>query len=140
MSAIEMSDSKKALIIEDNVEIAVWLEELLETRGFEVVFSKDGLDGLERAKQEQPDLVVLDFFLPALDGCYVSAFIRRNKKTQHTKILAVSTRTTSEMHQLLEDAGIDLFIHLDSEFKSESSSKEVLEKLSLLIPQEAKAH
>lgn len=134
-----MSLTKKALVIEDNVEIASWLEELLEIRGFEVIFSKDGLDGLERAKAEEPALVVLDFFLPALDGCYVSAFIRRNKKTQHTKILAVSTRTTSEMHQLLEDAGIDLFIHLDSRFKSERSRKEVLEKLTLLIPQEASA-
>jgi len=134
-----MSDNNKALVIEDNVEIACWLEELLGSRGFEVVFSKDGLDGLERAKAEKPALVVLDFFLPALDGCYVSAFIRRNKITQQTKILAVSTRTTSEMHQLLEDAGIDLFIHLDSKFKSEGSRKEVLEKLNQLIPLEANA-
>lgn len=134
-----MSPNNKTLIIEDNVEIASWLEELLESRGFEVVFSDDGLDGLERAKAVEPALVVLDFFLPALDGCYVSAFIRRNKKTRKTKILAVSTRTTSEMHQILEDAGIDLFIHLDSKFKSESSRKEVLEKLNLLIPQEVGA-
>ncbi len=130
---------RKALIIEDNAEIASWLDELLESRGFDVVFSTDGLDGLERAKAERPALVVLDFFLPALDGCYVSAFIRRNKKTRGTKILAVSTRTTSEMHQLLEDAGIDLFIHLDSNFKSDKSRKEVLEKLALLIPREVGA-
>ena len=101
-----MSRDLKALIIEKDIRISPRIGEALERKGFAVLTSDDGLEGLETAKKEKPDLVILDFFLPNLDGYWVSAFIKRNKTLQKTKVLAFSSRTTPRMHRILEEASI----------------------------------
>lgn len=127
----------KVLVIENNSGTADWLRGILESKGFDVIQSSDGLDGLGKARREKPGLVVLDLFLPSLDGYMVSAFLKRNKLLKNMKILAVSSKTTSKMHQLLEEAGIDLFLQLEKRIQTESKRVEFMEKLDLLIPQES---
>jgi len=127
----------KVLVIENNSETADWLKGILESMGFEVTLSSDGLDGLGRAKREKPDLVVLNLFVPSLDGYMVSAFLKRHRLLKETKILAVSSKTTSLMHQLLEEAGIDLFVQLEKRIQTEGKRTEFMEKLDLLMPQES---
>ncbi len=127
----------KVLVIENNSETADWLKGILESKGFEVTLSSDGLDGLGRAKREKPDLVVLNLFVPSLDGYMVSAFLKRHRLLKETKILAVSSKTTSLMHQLLEEAGIDLFVQLEKRIQTEGKRTEFMEKLDLLMPQES---
>jgi len=134
-----MSRRMKVLIIEKDIRISPRIGEALERKGFTVVTSDDGLDGLETAKKEKPDLVILDFFLPNLDGYWVSAFIKRNKTLQKTKVLAFSSRTTPKMHRILEEAGIDLFVQVDDRARSEGEESKILEKLELLFPQMSSA-
>ncbi len=65
------------LLIEDNETLAETLRYNLEREGYTVVQAADGMQGLELARQEQPDLLVLDIMLPRLDGFSVCRILRQ---------------------------------------------------------------
>ncbi len=60
--------ANKILIIEDETDISESVKKRLEYEGYQVVTAYDGLDGLDKAKKIKPDLVLLDLFMPVMDG------------------------------------------------------------------------
>ena len=68
--------NKKALVIEDDKNIAELLRLYLEKDGFEVIIAGDGGKGLQLATDEHPDVVLLDIMLPVMDGWQVCREIR----------------------------------------------------------------
>jgi CheY-like chemotaxis protein len=58
----------KILIVDDDPDIVDALYVLLEGEGYDVVSASDGEEGLERIKEENPDLIILDLLMPKLDG------------------------------------------------------------------------
>jgi DNA-binding response OmpR family regulator len=67
----------RILIIEDELPMRTALSDCLAAEGYRVLTSADGEDGLRRALEEQPDLVLLDIMMPRLDGFSVCAELRR---------------------------------------------------------------
>jgi len=67
----------KILVVEDDLTLLDTLEYNLSAEGYEVVTAADGLTALEVAREEQPDLIVLDLMLPQLDGFEVCRILRR---------------------------------------------------------------
>lgn len=65
------------LLVEDDVTLAETLRYNFEREGYTVVVAGDGILGLERARRDQPDLVVLDVMLPRLDGLSVCRILRQ---------------------------------------------------------------
>lgn len=80
---------KRILIIEDNLEIAELERDFLEASAIESVIETDGTKGLERALQEDFDLILLDIMLPGRDGFQICRTIR---ETKDIPILMVSAR------------------------------------------------
>ena len=80
----------KILIVEDDRNIADLLRLYLEKEGYEVVIALDGLKGLEKFRQEQPALVLLDVMLPGMDGWGVCRSIRSEAKTPIIMLTAKS--------------------------------------------------
>ncbi|MGH9398966.1 MAG: response regulator, partial [Thermoanaerobaculia bacterium] len=74
-------------MVEDNADLAFGLRNNLEIEGYEVDVASDGKTGLDRARQQQPDLVVLDLMLPGLDGFRVLKALRREGLTMPVLIL-----------------------------------------------------
>ena len=72
--------NKKALVIEDDKNIAELLRLYLEKDGFEVSIDPDGGKGLQLAEDEHPDVVLLDIMLPVMDGWQVCREIRRTSQ------------------------------------------------------------
>ncbi len=72
--------NKKALVIEDDKNIAELLRLYLEKDGFEVMIAADGGKGLQLAENEAPDVVLLDIMLPVMDGWQVCREIRRSSQ------------------------------------------------------------
>lgn len=72
--------NKKALVIEDDKNIAELLRLYLEKDGFEVSIAPDGGKGLQLAEDEHPDVVLLDIMLPVMDGWHVCREIRRTSQ------------------------------------------------------------
>ena len=81
------------LIVEDNRNISEMVGEYLESRGFEVDYASDGLDGYRLAAENTYDVIVLDLMLPRLDGIEVCKRLR-NEARKSTPVLMLTARDT----------------------------------------------
>lgn len=73
---------KKVLVVDDESSIVTLLKYNLEEAGFHVITASDGQEGLNLAIEEQPDVILLDWMLPRLDGMEVCKELRL-KKSRH---------------------------------------------------------
>ncbi|WP_409297277.1 response regulator transcription factor [Peribacillus sp. SCS-26] len=71
--------SKKVLVVDDEESIVTLLQYNLEQAGFDVVTAMDGREGVKKAVEEAPDLVILDLMLPEMDGLEVCKQLRQQK-------------------------------------------------------------
>ncbi|KKB38190.1 response regulator transcription factor [Bacillus thermotolerans] len=71
--------SKKILVVDDEQSIVTLIKYNLEQAGFEVITAFDGEEGLQRAVEEQPDLIVLDWMLPIMEGMEVCKALRQQR-------------------------------------------------------------
>jgi DNA-binding response OmpR family regulator len=83
---------KKILIIEDDPGILLSLKDEFESEGYTVYSAEDGKKGLEIAKQQRPDLVILDIMLPVLDGYEVCKRLRMEGDTTPIIMLTVKDK------------------------------------------------
>ncbi|HEY3309037.1 MAG TPA: response regulator transcription factor [Desulfuromonadaceae bacterium] len=83
---------KKILVIEDEKDLAELLIFNLEKEGFKISCSYDGLDGLDLARREEPDLILLDLMLPGLMGTEVCKELRRDPRTAHIPVLMLTAK------------------------------------------------
>ena len=80
----------KILIVEDDFAIADNLKALLQIKGHKVTFAADGQAGVETARREIPDLILLDIMLPKLGGFDVCRILKSEPKTQGIKIIILT--------------------------------------------------
>lgn len=80
----------RILVVDDNVDAADMLGELLETMGHEVVVVHDGAQGLAQFDAFTPDLAILDLGLPQIDGFALAARIRSEPRFQTIPLIALS--------------------------------------------------
>ena len=83
-------DQKKILIVEDEPDIREALRDKLEREGFLVVVAEDGLQGLDLAEKESPDLILLDIVLPKLDGLTMTERMRKTDWGKNMKIILLT--------------------------------------------------
>ncbi len=83
---------KKVLIIEDERDMAELLAYNLEKEGYQVLLTGNGLEGLETARRELPDLVLLDLMLPGMMGTEVCSSLRHSDKTRAIPVLMLTAR------------------------------------------------
>lgn len=105
------SGKKRILIVDDDPEIVELFVEVLERDGrFEVRTASCGYDAGILTQQFHPDLIVLDFMLPDINGNVVCETIRSNPELAETKIIAISGLIEEDKIRDLFKAGIDEFI------------------------------
>ena len=121
-----MSKSK-ILVVEDSPMIQEILVERLLLREYEVVAASDGLEGIEMAQKEKPDLILMDISLPVMDGWEATQRIRNIEDIKNIPIIALTA------HALIEDRNKSLEIGCnDFETKPINFSQLVLKINSLL--------
>jgi len=81
---------QRILIVEDNPDLAFGLRNNLEIEGYDITLAEDGVAGLERAREIQPDLIILDLMMPGLDGYRVLRTLR--EQGDPTPVLILSAR------------------------------------------------
>src|SRR5690606_11940016 len=89
----EQEQAGLVLIVEDNRNISEMVGEYLESRGFEVDYAADGVDGYRLAAENAYDAIVLDLMLPRLDGIEVCRRLRAEAR-KSTPILMLTARDT----------------------------------------------
>ncbi len=101
---------KKALVVEDHPDMLEVLTWELEMMGFTVIAAKNGKEGVDKAFDEKPQLILMDIMLPGMDGREATRLIRANPETQDIPILAATALfRESDIKSCLE-AGCNDFI------------------------------
>jgi DNA-binding response OmpR family regulator len=83
---------EKILVADDDPNIAELLQVNLKNRGYRVSYAPDGLQAVETAEKETPDLIILDIMMPKLDGFSVCRRLRENEATRLIPVLVLSAR------------------------------------------------
>ena len=85
-----MNDKKKILVIDDEPDFAAIVQSNLKKEGFEVEVAYDGVEGLEKVKQNPPDAIVLDVMMPEKDGYEVCSELKKDEKYQNIPIVMLT--------------------------------------------------
>ena len=111
------NNSKKAsiLVIEDNPDNMETVKALLE-HDHHIIGALSGLEGLEKAKTFQPDLILLDISLPGMDGMDVLTELKKDKQMQHIPVIALTARAMKGDREELLAHGFDDYISKPIEF------------------------
>jgi len=120
---------KRILIVEDQAVIINMLRMRLEANHYEVITAGDGQEGLEKAHQENPDLIILDVMLPKMHGYKVCQLLKADPKFSAIPIIISSGRTPQEIKKVSREVGADAYVN--KPFEADvllATIKELLEK------------
>ena len=121
----------KILYVEDNEDNVFMLTRRLTKRGFEVVVAGNGEEGVARASEEQPGLILMDLSLPVLDGWEATRQLKANPATRSIPVIALSA------HAMPGDAEKALAAGCDDYDTKPVEMKRLLSKISALLPEGA---
>ena len=83
---------KKIMVVDDSPTERAFMEGMLRKRGYEVLLVDSGEIAIERAKSEQPDLILMDVVMPGLNGFQATRAIAREEKTKHIPVIICTTK------------------------------------------------
>ena len=95
---------KKILIIDD-AESVLLASGILLSRHYEVFTANHGVEGIEKARAERPDVIVLDLVMPGMDGLETCARLREDESTSRIPVILASIRAGSETLEVAMRAG-----------------------------------
>jgi CheY-like chemotaxis protein len=98
------------LYVEDNAEHRLMMHTLLTSRGFEVTLGRNGEEGIKLAKEAHPDLILLDLYMPKLDGFGTMDQLKEDPTTQGIPIIVVSAWPTGDHRRRAFDGGARAFV------------------------------
>jgi CheY-like chemotaxis protein len=97
----------KILLVEDNEMNRDMLSRRLERRGFQVVIAVDGQQGVDLARSEVPDLILMDMSLPVLDGWEATRQLKKAVETRAIPIIALTAHAMAGDREKALEAGCD---------------------------------
>jgi two-component system, cell cycle response regulator DivK len=110
-TAETMTDNLKTiLIVEDNEDNLVVYRTILEHVGYRVVEARDGEEGVSRAREEMPDLILMDISIPKMDGWQATQTLKADDSTRPIPIIALTAHALEEDRQKAIQAGCDGYL------------------------------
>ncbi|RME42058.1 MAG: response regulator, partial [Caldilineae bacterium] len=98
------------LIIDDDVNALKLLAYTLRKAGFDILVAQNGFEGLEKAEQHLPDLVVSDLMMPKMDGYEVTRRLRANPATRNIPIIMLTAKSQVQDKVAGFEAGVDDYV------------------------------
>ena len=92
---MEEPQGKRVVCVEDEPEMIDLIELILGRKGFVVIGAKGGKMGLEKVKEEKPDLVLLDLMMPDMDGWEVYQQLKADSETRDIPVIVVTAKAQS---------------------------------------------
>lgn len=99
----------KILIVEDNELNRDMLSRRLIRKGYEIVLALDGLQGVEMAETERPDVILMDMSLPVLSGWEATKRLKSSESTMRIPVIALTAHAMSSDEAQALEAGCDDF-------------------------------
>ncbi len=115
---------KKVLVVDDSLTTREIEKSILEAENYSVETAVDGIDGLEKAKEQYYHLVLTDIQMPRMDGYTFVENLRKNKNYDDTPIIVISSVDTAESREKFAQLGADSYI-VKSEFERGNLMDEV---------------
>jgi len=109
MSVTEVEKNMKILLVDDSLPILRENESALHQAGYDVVSAEDGESALKAAKEQHPDLILLDMILPKMSGPEVLKQLKCNPETASIPVVVVSSLSEKNRQKLL-DAGAEEYL------------------------------
>jgi two-component system, cell cycle response regulator DivK len=97
----------KVLLVEDNEMNRDMLSRRLTRRGFEVVFAADGQQGVDLARSEKPDIILMDMSLPVMDGWEATRRIKEDGTMRRIPVIGLTAHAMSGDREKAIEAGCD---------------------------------
>jgi CheY-like chemotaxis protein len=97
----------KVLLVEDNEMNRDMLSRRLIRRGFQVVFAMDGQQGIDLARSERPDVILMDMSLPIIDGWEASRRLKADDATRSVPVIGLTAHAMSGDREKAIEAGCD---------------------------------
>ena len=101
---------KKILIVEDDTIIRDALVEFLQGEGYEMSVATNGKEAVTVAKSVKPDLIIMDMFMPVMDGWDATRAIKETEGFEHTKVVCLSAYASAENDERSKRVKCDLIL------------------------------
>lgn len=101
--------NKTVLIVDDNDDIRAYIASLLSEK-YNIIFAADGQEGLEKATQNVPDLIICDVMMPVMDGLEMCRKMKQETATSHIPVLMLTARSLEEQRAEGYDCGADSYL------------------------------
>ena len=122
-----MSEQFTILVVEDETHIRKVLEYNLKLDGFEVYLAEDGATGMKLAHEKNPDLILLDWLMPVMNGLQVLAELKADSSTEHIPVFMLTAKgMISDVTQAIEIGADD---YITKPFNPMQLGKTIREKL-----------
>jgi two-component system cell cycle response regulator DivK len=99
----------KVLLVEDQEDNRDMLSRRLKKRGYEVAIAVDGAEGVEKARSEAPDLILMDMSLPVMDGWEATRILKAEDDTRSIPVVALTAHAMSTDREKAFEAGCDAY-------------------------------
>lgn len=103
-------DTKRVLIVDDEPDIVETIKFNLELEKIQSLTAEDGEQALAMARQEKPDLIILDIMLPKMNGYKVARLLKFDEAYKHIPIIMLTARTQKSDIKLGEETGADEYL------------------------------
>jgi len=100
----------RVLVVDDEPDLVRVLEFGLKASGYTVEVASDGQEGLKKAREIKPDVILLDLMLPKLDGYKVCRLLKFDDRFKHIPIIILSARTQEGDQTLALEMGANRFV------------------------------
>ena len=97
--------TEKILIVDDDVDTLRLVGLMLQRQGYQIVAASNGSQGLEKAFEERPDLILLDVMMPDMDGFEVTRRLRKNPATERIPVIFLTVKGKFEEFDNLKELG-----------------------------------
>jgi len=124
----ENQSRARVLVVDDEPDLIRILEFGLKSMGYAVETASDGQEGLKKARETKPDIILLDLMLPKLDGYKVCRLLKFDERYKNIPIIILSARTQEGDQSLAMEMGANRFITKPYEFTEIVSHMETLLK------------
>lgn len=101
---------KRILIIDDELDFVKMLQVRLQVEGYEVLVAEDGIKGLQIARKEKPDLIILDIMMPGLDGHSVCDMLKKSTLTWSIPVIYLTARLSPADEAMAFEKGAKNYI------------------------------
>ena len=102
--------NRQILFLVGSDKTAGWMTSLLQMKGYRALGISNGLDALRKVQEEKPDLLIIDTFLPGLDGFEICHRLRLVPQTANIPVIIISSRPDSNDRQTAQNVGANAYL------------------------------